>query len=156
MWEHKPSHREMLLWSQCSKQATSLGEQTGSTERTSATARTEQYNQECHCCGPCFELNLPRFHSETACERLETTKLITLSYIPEVVWQQPPEISMDNFKLIIIIIIIAATVTTQTALIIEPGYKTDVELQRSSIKGILLNFPEPLRNSCEKMKEATS
>ena len=45
-------------------------------------------------------MNLPRFHSGTAFDRLETTNLITLSLIPEVVWLQPPEISMNNFKLI--------------------------------------------------------
>ena len=108
----------------------------GSTERTSSTKRTEQYNQECHSCGPCFELDLPRLYSETACDRLETNKLIKLSPIPEVAWQQPPEISMDNFNLNNIDNI-AATVTTQTAHITEPRHKTVVELQRWSLKRIL-------------------
>ena len=104
----------MLLWSQCSKQATSLEEQTGSIERTSATGGTQQYNQECHGCGPSFKLNLPSLHSGTRFDRVETTNLIPLSLIPEVVWQQPPEISMDNF-ILNNTNDIATAATTQTA-----------------------------------------
>ena len=57
---------------------------------------------------------MPRVRSRIACDRLETTKLITLSPILEVVWQRPPEISMDNFMLIMTNDI-AITATTQTA-----------------------------------------
>ena len=39
--------REMLCSSQCSKKATSLKEQTGKTEWTSSTGRTEQHNWLC-------------------------------------------------------------------------------------------------------------
>ena len=114
MWKHKASHGDMLLWSQCSKQANSLEEQTGSTGRTSATDWTKQCKWVCHDCSPSFELKMPRVRSRIACDRLKTTKLITLSPILEVVWQRPPEISMDNFMLIMTNDI-AITATTQTA-----------------------------------------
>ena len=58
---------------------------------------------------------MSRVRSGTACDRLlETTKLITLSRIPEVVWQQPPEVSMDNFNLRKTNVF-ATTATIQTA-----------------------------------------
>ena len=78
MCRHKKPYRELLIWRQCIKQATSLKEQTGKTEPISSTRRTEQYNLGCAGCGPTFELNLPRLHSETAGDRLETTNLITI------------------------------------------------------------------------------
>ena len=137
MWKHTPSHREKLLWSQCSKQTTSLEEQTISTERTSATGRIEQYNQECLGSGRSFQLNLPCLHSGTACHRPETTKLITLFPTPEVVWQQPPETSVDIFKLNNTNKF-ATTVTTQTAHTTDPRHWNDIELQLSSRKRILL------------------
>ena len=104
----------MLLWSQCSKQATSLEEQTGKTEPTSSTRQTEQHIWEYAGCGPTFELKMQLGRSGTACDRLETTDLVTLSLIPEVAWQRPPEISREIFKLIITNDI-ATIATIQTA-----------------------------------------
>ena len=149
MWKQKPSHREVLLWNQCSKQATSLEEQTVTTERTSTTGRVEHYNQECPGCGPGFELSLRRLHFGPACARPETTKLITPSPIPEVVWQQPSETFMDNFKLFSANKI-ATTVTIPTAHTPEPRHRIYVEVQRLSPKRFLL---QKLGTATEKFGE---
>ena len=85
---------------QCSKQATSLEEQTVSTEPTSSTEGTKQYNQKSPLGGPSFNLNVPCVHSAIASDIPETTKPITLSAIHEVVWEQLPEKSMDKLKMI--------------------------------------------------------
>ena len=63
-------------------------------------------------------MNPPRLHSETPCDRLETTSLITLSPTPEVFCQQLREISVDNFRLNETNDI-PTTATTQTAHTLE-------------------------------------
>ena len=140
MWKHRQSQKERLLCSQCGKQAPSLEEQTNSKERTSPTRRAEQYNRKYHSCSPFFELNLPRLQSEIACDRPETTKLIVFSPIREVVWQQPQETFVDNFKLVITNKI-PNTVNTQTTHTPKPRHKNDVEVKMSSFKGFLFKFP---------------
>ena len=62
----------------------------------------------------------------TACDRLETINLITLSPITEAVRLEPPDKSMDNFK-INITNSFATTVTTQMAHTLESRNGNDVK-----------------------------
>ena len=89
---------------------------TGNTERTSTTRRGDQYNQQCHGCSPCFQLNLPRLHSGTACEGPETIELITLPRTPEVVWQLNDSFKLFNTNTF------PTTITTQTAHTTQPRH----------------------------------
>ena len=61
---------EMLCWSQCSKQATSLEEQT------SRTGYTRQYNWLCPGCSPTSLLEMSHFHSGTVTHRPEINRRI--------------------------------------------------------------------------------
>ena len=54
---------------------------------------------ECSSCSPNFELGTPRLHSRAACNRLESTKVAKIPPIHEVVWQQPPETSINQQSL---------------------------------------------------------
>ena len=70
MWQNEPLHREILCWSQCSKQPTSLEEQT------STTRRTGQCNWLCPSYSPTSKLEVPHFHSGTVTDRPETNRRI--------------------------------------------------------------------------------
>ena len=45
-----------------------------------------------------IKLKTPRLHFRYASDRLETTRTAKLSPIPEVVWQQPPKTSINQFN----------------------------------------------------------
>ena len=89
------------------------------------------------------------FSSGTACDRPENAKFITLSPIPEVVSQQPPQTTMDIFKPVNTINN-PTTVTTQNIQTPEPRHWNDVELQMSSPKEILLQIS---RKGTEQFRE---
>ena len=93
--------RERFFRSQHSKQAAYPGQETNWTGPSPTKRHPKQYNRECPGCSPTFKLEMPRLHYEAAIDKSETTKTI-LPPIPEVVWQQPPETSVETSKLVII------------------------------------------------------
>ena len=56
----------------------------------------------CAGCDPDFKLVIPRLHSETAFDRLETATTPKFPIIRDVVWKQPPEPSAHHHKFDII------------------------------------------------------
>ena len=96
MWEDKPLHREMLLWSQCSQQTGSPAKKTRKTESHPKKSQSKWLEWNYSNCSPKIKLKMPRVHFGSANDRPETTKLPP---IPEVVWQQTHEThSIDIHK----------------------------------------------------------
>ena len=93
MWENKPLHREMLLWSQCNQQTTSPAQKTKKIKSGPRKSQSKRLKWNCSCCSSKIKLKVPRLHSGAAIDRPETTKLPP---IPEVVWQQPQETHWNN------------------------------------------------------------
>ena len=59
------------------------------------TEHTEQCKCNCPSFSPNYKLELPRRHSRTALDRLESNKDTKLPPLPEVVWQQPAETNVN-------------------------------------------------------------
>ena len=81
----------------------STRKRTGRTQPSPTEKCPEEPRWKCSSCSPNFKLETPRFYSGAACDRPETTEILKLPPIPEVVWQQPSEISTNqsNFKLLL-------------------------------------------------------
>ena len=61
---------------------------------------SKQFRCECSSCSLNFNPETPRLHSGAECDGLETTKTAKLPPIPEVVWQQPPDSSLNRHTVI--------------------------------------------------------
>ena len=90
-WQNDPHHRAVILWSQRSKQTTSLEQKTHKKEPSPKNWHTEPYKRECPGCNRNSKLFGPEPY------RPKTTITI-LPPIPEAVWKQPLQIFMENSK----------------------------------------------------------
>ena len=86
----------MLSGSKCSEQAASPEQTTRRTKSRPTEKGSKQLRWECPSCSRNFKVETPRLHSVAACDRPETNEIPKLPPIPEAVWQQPLETSINQ------------------------------------------------------------
>ena len=89
----------MLPWSKRSEKTTSPEHTTGRTKPSPTEKSAKQLRCECSRYKPNFKSEKPHLHSVAACDRPETIEIPKLLQIPEVVWQQPSETSIEKSNL---------------------------------------------------------
>ena len=88
MWEDKPLHSEMLLWSQCIQLTTSPAQITRKSESGPRKSQPKWCERNCSGCSPKYQVKVSCIHSGADTDSPETIKLPP---ILDVVWQQPEE-----------------------------------------------------------------
>ena len=96
MWENKPLHRKMLLWSKHSQQTAFPAQKNEKTESGLRKSQSKWFELSFSSFSPEFKQKMPRLHSGAATDRPETTKLPPIS---QVVRQQLQETHLiDMFE----------------------------------------------------------